>query len=375
MDLRELVAHPDDAQQFQVYADQLQDQGDPRGELIALQLKREQQVTDATLREREAALLEQHGARWLGALAPHTKVPERRGRREPSAPLSVTWRRGFLDSVHLGPDAKAYETPEFDSAELVAKTFELESAALLRELVVCSLQSDDWPASWEGCVEAIASAEVPSTLHRLEFDRGGYWDISSTELGDLSPVYVKVPNLTSLRISLGSMELGRPSLPKLRSLEIVTGGLSGGNIESVLEGALPSLERLTLYLGATEGDHGCTVTFDDLRGVFEGRNLSRVKHLALANSNLADQIAEAIGRAKVLPQLTSLDLSQGTMTDAGGKALLANRAAFAHLETLDLRRNWLSDAMVSELKSLSKTVLLDGQEDADGDYRYVAISE
>jgi hypothetical protein len=149
--------------------------------------------------------------------------------------------------------------------------------------------------------------------------------------------------------------------------------LSGGNIESVVEGSLPSLEQLTLYLGHSEGDHGCTVTFDDLSPIFQARNLGAVKHLALANSSLADQIAEAIGRSKILPQLTSLDLSHGTLTDDGARALLANRAAFAHLETLDLTRSWLSDELAEQVRSLARNVIVAGQK--DDDYRYVAISE
>lgn len=68
-ELLELVYQaPDDAEARFVYADRLQEVGDPRGEFIALQLEREQEGGKVTSRERR--LLKDYGRRWLGALEP-----------------------------------------------------------------------------------------------------------------------------------------------------------------------------------------------------------------------------------------------------------------------------------------------------------------
>ncbi len=63
--LANIYANPNDLALRAIYADSLQERGDPRGELIALQL-----VADpsAAQRRRERELLDLHGAEWLGTL-------------------------------------------------------------------------------------------------------------------------------------------------------------------------------------------------------------------------------------------------------------------------------------------------------------------
>jgi uncharacterized protein (TIGR02996 family) len=77
--LAEVYANPDDDAPRLVLADWLLEREDPQGEFISLQFK-----PDATKAEkaREAALLKQHGAAWLGALASVTLK-------------GVEFRRGF----------------------------------------------------------------------------------------------------------------------------------------------------------------------------------------------------------------------------------------------------------------------------------------
>jgi len=72
-----------------VYADYLQERGDPRGELIALQI-----LNRDTPRERE--LLERHAKEWLGPLAAVIDLP-------PNA--QTTFERGFLAIAEIVRDA------------------------------------------------------------------------------------------------------------------------------------------------------------------------------------------------------------------------------------------------------------------------------
>jgi uncharacterized protein (TIGR02996 family) len=71
--LRECKHSPADDAPRLILADWLQDQGDPRGELVHLQVHRSRLNEDAPefdrYRYREMRLLAQHGLRWLGPLA------------------------------------------------------------------------------------------------------------------------------------------------------------------------------------------------------------------------------------------------------------------------------------------------------------------
>ncbi len=79
--LAEVVRHPDADAARGVYADALLQEGDPRGELIALQLAAHPD------HDRIEALVEQHGVEWLGSLRDVTKRAQ--------------FRRGFVTRLEL----------------------------------------------------------------------------------------------------------------------------------------------------------------------------------------------------------------------------------------------------------------------------------
>ncbi|MBA3503846.1 MAG: TIGR02996 domain-containing protein, partial [Deltaproteobacteria bacterium] len=89
--LRSVIARPDDLDALRVYADVLIERGDPRGELIAVQLqRREQDSPELVARERElAAALD---ATLVGQLD------------QPGAAFS--WQRGFLEAIDFTPTAE-----------------------------------------------------------------------------------------------------------------------------------------------------------------------------------------------------------------------------------------------------------------------------
>jgi uncharacterized protein (TIGR02996 family) len=82
-----VVGQPDDDELRAVLADALQAAGDPRGELIALQLMPTDDAQAPARRDRIQALLAEHAARWLGALAPIVR--------------SAHFDRGLLDRFDL----------------------------------------------------------------------------------------------------------------------------------------------------------------------------------------------------------------------------------------------------------------------------------
>lgn len=362
--VKAILDNPDDASRYLVYADWLSEHGDPRGELIVLQSKIAQNSTPA-LKAQEKKLLEEHGETWLGSFADAEEVD-----------AGVTWRLGFIDSFRLGP-TDDYETSELSFPEALAEILALPGIELLRELKIGALSYDDYPTSWSECVDALVEHGVPKGLRSLQFTRGGYWDISSTELGSIEKLYPLMPKLQHLSIEMGSMDFGKKlDLPELRSLEIVTGGLTADNLSAIRSGKFPHLEKLSLYIGETDNDYGCDVQLDDIMSLLKKGDLKKVKHLGLANSSLADDIAAQLHTTPILAQLETLDLSHGTLGNAGAQAIVDHADAYKHLKTLDLTHHYISSELQAALKKIGPTVILAEPESGDDpDDRYVAVSE
>ncbi|MEW5738802.1 MAG: TIGR02996 domain-containing protein [Myxococcota bacterium] len=85
--LARLAEHPFDRALRLVYADWLLDQGDPRGEVIALSMKEDLSLTQ---RRRVQRLTEQHAAAWLGPLVTVADIG------------ACRWEGGFLDVLAVG---------------------------------------------------------------------------------------------------------------------------------------------------------------------------------------------------------------------------------------------------------------------------------
>ena len=342
----------------------MSERGDPRGELIVVQSKLAQDPKDAGLKAQEKKLLHANAKSWLGSFADAKKLD-----------AGVSWRLGFIDSFRLGP-TDDYETSELDFPKSLGEILALPGIQMLRELIIGAFSYDDYPTSWADSVKALVKHGLPKGLRRLQFSRGGMWDISSTELGSIEKLYPLMPKLQHLAIEMGSMDFGKSmNLPELVSLEVVTGGLTKKNLHSISAATWPHLEKLSLYIGETGNDYGCDVGIKDVTA-FLRTAFPALRYLALANSSLADEIAVELPKTKILPQLETLDLSQGTFSDAGAKAILEHADAYKHLKTLDLTHHYVSDALAKQLKKLGPEVILkEGESGEDADNRYVAVSE
>jgi hypothetical protein len=280
------------------------------------------------------------------------------------------WRRGVLHAITIRGDG--YCTTNADAyRELLADPV----SRFLRELTV-------WPATVmhgeptpddAAIVDAIVACGVPRALRRLAFDPLDF-QISWTRLTDLSPIYPHLSRLEELAIQAGDVTLGRIDLPSLRSLEVVTGGLRRHVPASIATASWPRLERLVLYLGTERYGGDCTLA--DLAPILDGAVLPPgLRTLGLCNCEFADELALAVACSPILPRLAHLDLSHGTLSDAGAQVLLDHAGAFRHLATLDLRASYLSPGACEALARLGPRVELSGQQlPEDGD-RYVSISE
>jgi hypothetical protein len=113
------------------------------------------------------------------------------------------------------------------------------------------------------------------------------------------------------------------------------------------ESELPALEHLELWLGCAE--HGADCEVADLEPVLSGARSPRLRHLALCNSEIQDEVAAAVASAPVVDRLEVLDLSMGILSDEGAAALLGGRP-LTHLRKLDLHYNYLSEPVRRRLR-------------------------
>src|SRR5262245_35419517 len=128
-----LVEDPDDLATHRAYADYLQEQGDPRGEFIQVQLALEDPERIAEerrqLQTRERELLAEHGRKWLGILADELLGPEDESWEESDRQYEIRFVRGWLDRIAPTSTGKRFT----NLGKLLA---EAPESRLLRELIL-----------------------------------------------------------------------------------------------------------------------------------------------------------------------------------------------------------------------------------------------
>ncbi|MCE9667170.1 WGR domain-containing protein [Myxococcus stipitatus] len=359
-----ILKDPDNADAYLVYGDWLQAQGDPRGELIALQ-NAQAKATGAeasTAKRQVNAHIKKHQALLLGGLTKAWADEE----------LSVEWHLGFIREARIAK--KDYDS-ELDVPETLKKLLSHPSARFLRSLTIGMVDMDG-ENSYDDVTEAIAQSGERPTLQSLflgDFEYPDETEISWSYLNDVSPALKVLPNLRSLRLRGASAELGKIDLPELREFIVETGGLPRAAIQSITSAKWPKLEKLEIWFGSD--NYGAEGGVDDIQPILDGKGLPSLKKLGLCNSEFTDALANVLPKAKILAQLEQLDLSKGTLSDAGAKVLADNAAAFAHLKHMDFRQNTLEKDGVKLVTKLCPSVAAGNQREYEEEYRYSAVGE
>jgi hypothetical protein len=204
-------------------------------------------------------------------------------------------------------------------------------------------------------------------------------EVSWINQSDVAPLLAAYPGLEVLRVRGGEgLEISPLRHESLRELAYETGGLPVEVVNGIGECDLPALRHLELWLG-TE-NYGGDVTVDDLDVVLSAARWPNLSYLGLRDSEIADQVADALAGAPVTGRLSTLDLSLGMLSDVGASALLAGQP-LTHLRRLDLHHHYLSTEMMDRLRAELDPagVELDLSEaqdaDTDPDERYISVSE
>ena len=203
-------------------------------------------------------------------------------------------------------------------------------------------------------------------------------EVSWIQQGNIGTLYAAYPQLQTLSIKgAEGLHLSDIKLPELRSLILVNGGLDSGVLAEVANAHCPKLHHLELWLG--DDNYGCDIESEHLKALLQALpRFPELSYLGLCNYYKANQLAQLLPEVSLPDSITTLDLSKGTLSDAGAEALLSMSERLGKLDTLDLHYHYLSNEMMERLQQLPCQVDLSEQEEADGDEdddRYVFLAE
>lgn len=306
--LAAIVAAPDDDAPRLVYADHLQAQGDPRGELIVVACERARlprwDPRAKILREREEQLILTFHRRWLGDLA---------------GELIARWERGFVDRVRV----------ERIGRDVAARTLLDRALAIAPLLRTLALPGEILPRT-------VGSPAALARLAGLEL-RGPFY------VDSLAAIAASVPAAT--RLAIRAAGLGRAQLVGLprrawRELDFHQNTLGHNGTKAILDRLEPDAIR-ALDLGASGvTDHGAAA--------IAKLALPNLTTLALRRAGLGGAGIAALAAAADLRSLARLDLS-ANRPSGEGVAALAGSTALPALAALDLRGEPLTREDVATL--------------------------
>lgn len=203
-------------------------------------------------------------------------------------------------------------------------------------------------------------------------------EVSWIEQADYSKLWAAMPQLEELTIK-GSTNLSLGSIEheNLKGLEIICGGLPKEVMASIGAAKLPALKRLSLYMGVE--DYGFDGGIEDIASMLEKSDFPQLEELGILDSEIQDEVAEAVVKSRYMKQIHTLDLSCGTMTDKGGQCLLDELPKYENIKEVDLSYHYMSDEMMEKLEALEAEVDVDDQQEDDeydGEiYRYPMLTE
>jgi uncharacterized protein (TIGR02996 family) len=407
-----LVKTPDDLGNHMAYADYLQEQGDPRGEFIQVQLALEDEKKSAAerkkLQKREKELLAAHEREWLGDLAPYLLDNEgiigyAAERYQDSDEKAAEFRfgRGWLESVH-------FKTLGFEPAWVLAWS---PRSRLLRELGVEN--GDDrgeleevlgelLPPRISETVPGAAPPAFPRSVSKLRLPPGeglpSLWPLlRSPFLGNVRVLRVgedqgedweafhcytctvlvvdlvrQMPRLEELYLWAKNYDLDALFQLPLKNLRVLKVYHQNNRHRLELLAENPALGRLTHLLfhphfpvegggmgeevEPDEQEEQSYINLESVRALLRSKHLGSLTHLQLRVSSMGDAGCEEIVRSGILKRLKSLDLRHGRISDEGAE-VLASCPDLRNLEYLDVERNGLTKKGIARLQKVGIATL------------------
>ncbi len=316
--LRMIAAAPDDDAPRLVYADWLEEHGDPRGAFIRVQCALAALPDDdprrPDLEQAERRLLAGHAAAWTHEFAARVG--------------GWQFRRGFVEEITLSAEDFLEHAPDLlragtvrtvhlhDCRDALHKLTRLPTLGRVAGLDLCGNRLGD-----DGAGRLLRSGHLRHA-QALDLSFNGLSDAAVQALLDAGP------------------------WPRLRSLGLCGNeGITGRAAAAIAQsGALPALEQLDL------GDNRLDATA--VWRLSNSRTLPRLSALHLAGNPFGDAGVRALARGPLLPRMLrhapALDLGRTDTGPAGVQALLAG-GRLRPVRILRLDGNRLGDAGLTAL--------------------------
>lgn len=375
-----LFENPDDLATHMAYADYLSEQGDPRGELIQVQLALEDESHSAAqrkkLKKQEEKLLKEHSREWLGDLA--SWLLDQKGVRESYRDCKYYYRfsRGWLSLIEGGG-----VTGNFTARLAVAP-----EAKLLRELRIqrAGYELEDDEQEVPGIPGSVSEEEVAlyplrkSTVLKnvrvfqygetIDWQNAGDHYNCHASLEGVVPAIKQMPNLEEIYLFCHYADLdelfGLRTLKKLRIL--LAYHMEDFPLSRLAKNpAMANLTHLLLYPHALTEEEP-SITFNGLRAVLRSKHITGLTHLQLRQSGIGDKGCLEMVKSGIFKQLKFLDLRVGTITDEGAMAL-AECEDIRNLEYLNLSRNAIGEEALGRIQKKVKNLVAVDQMEWTGD--------
>ncbi len=354
-----LAADFDDLTTHKVYADLLEEEGDPRGELIRVQLALEDKKLRAanrdSLKAREAELLAAHKKEWLGGLAPHLEYRRGPGGARPNCQFGV--ERGWVRSLSV---------LRLDKKPIKA----VRGCPLIRMLSWVSLGGLSERGVSKPLLTAFRDAPFLATLQTVELG----WNVDPLDWDedDLAAVLGRMTRVEKLYLTvngIGTGQLFRQRLPHLQELHL-RGAASFALDVLAKNRSLGRLEDLTLEPpNPLPEDEPSPITLEGLRAVCRSPHLKGLKRLRLRRTDFGDDGVRELIDSGLIRRLDTLHLDGGAITDEGARLPAAVRELGK--KEVSLRDNALSPEGVRLLTALGDSIFaLDQHEPGSTDYLY-----
>jgi uncharacterized protein (TIGR02996 family) len=362
--------NPDDLNARMVFADWLQQEGDPRGELITLHSKLGERVADTEL------TLEDEKEREKDPMGYREKTLRRRFRGHFYGAFSAfdahafrfSWRLGFLDRADvMGHDLdKLIANPSSRFLERLLVTEQVSGAAkaiesgtmalppTLKDVAIGKLgkgRDDDAPD------EESEDSDEKKEARKTTLTIGGGTSIN------------KLPRVTELSVSCRNLNVLDLDLPKVTDLQLFARTLTMDGAKAF---SLPSLEYFAIVTDDLD------VFSTALAELFENPPKKLTRFRLSVTRGPADPFAylAALFHSPLMKQLKELDLRNSGFNTQDLPFFVDEAKYLKHLETLDLRRNYIGYGREEEavVSKFCKNVLLgrddasEAQEEADEDY-------
>lgn len=313
-----ILQSPDDDALRLIFADWLEERGDPRGEFIRVQYALLDEKLDERkrfeLKTREGELIAEHGRKWAGPIHEITR--------------KYGFRRGMVSEVTVAPDA-------LKDAEKLLENSPIQTVIM---------KADNWcpiPFLFWG----------PSLARIRELDLFGY-GLGSHMGVEMLAGCPHLGGIEKLRLDLNQIGLHQAralatttNLPALKHLSIRANPIGNLGFQAIC--ASQTLNQLTCL-----DVEMCQISIDGLRGAAKDFRLSDLEELALGHNSVDRQGITVLARLPVARSLRTIRLNDSNLNAIAIRPL-TDSPAFGGLKTLDLRNNLLTDTAAHNLANSS----------------------